>query len=166
LLVINYINLIILVNNGGDRLKLSTRARYGTRALLDLALHWGNEPVQLKDIANRQNISLHYLEHLITPLVGAGIIRSTRGVRGGVQLIRHPREIKLSEVIQLLEGSITPAECIENPESCPRYNLCVTRDVWSEMKKAMDGVLESTTLQDLVERQKKKEQREGVMYYV
>ena len=147
-------------------MKLSTRARYGTRALLDLALHWSNEPIQLKDIALRQNISLHYLEHLIAPLVGAGIIRSTRGVRGGVQLISHPREIKLSEVIQLLEGSIAPAECVENPESCPRSSLCTTRDIWSEMKKAMDGVLESTTLQDLVERQKKKEQREGTMYYV
>ena len=164
--IIYYIYLISLVNNGGDKVKLSTRARYGTRALLDLALHWGNEPVQLKDIALRQNISLHYLEHLIAPLVGAGILRSTRGVRGGVQLIRHPRETKLSEIIQLLEGSITPAECVENPESCPRSSLCTTRDVWSDMKKAMDEVLESTTLQDLVERQRKKEQHEDVMYYV
>ena len=147
-------------------MKLSTRTRYGTRALLDLALHWGKESVQLKDIALRQDISLHYLEHLIAPLVGAGIIRSTRGARGGVQLIRHPREIRLSEVVQLLEGSITPAECIGNPKSCPRSDLCATRDVWSEMKKAMDAILESTTLQDLAERQKKKEQPEKAMYYV
>ena len=147
-------------------MKLSTRTRYGTRALLDLALHWGKESVQLKDIALRQDISLHYLEHLIAPLVGAGIIRSTRGARGGVQLIRHPREIRLSEVVQLLEGSITPAECIGNPKSCPRSDLCVTRDVWAEMKKAMDAILESTTLQDLAERQKKKEQPEKAMYYV
>ena len=147
-------------------MKLSTRARYGTRALLDLALHQSNEPVQLKDIALRQNISLHYLEHLISPLIGDGIIRSTRGARGGVQLSKPPREIKLSEMIQLLEGSIAPAECINNPESCSRSDLCAARDVWSDMKKAMDGVLESTTLQDLVERQKKKEQSEQAMYYV
>lgn len=147
-------------------MKLSTRARYGTRALLDLATHGEMELVQLKDIALRQDISLNYLEHLIAPLVGAGIIKSTRGARGGVQLMRHPRDIKLSEVIQLLEGSITPVECVSNPETCPRSNTCPTRDLWGDMKKAMDGILESTTLQNLVERQAKKEQAEQAMYYV
>ena len=147
-------------------MKLSTRGRYGTMALLDLALHWGEEPVPLKDIARRQNISLPYLEHLIAPLIGVGIVGSTRGARGGVQLARPPREVKLSEVIPLLEGSTTPVECLNNPGSCPRYDLCVTRDIWAEMKKAMDGVLESTTLQDLVERQKEKEQSAEAMYYI
>jgi len=147
-------------------MKLSTRGQYGTRALLDLALHWGEGPVQLKDIAQRQNISVHYLEHLITPLIGAGMVRSTRGARGGVCLVRPPQEIRLSEVIQLLEGSIAPTECINNPETCPRSDLCVPRDIWSELKKAMDGVLESTTLQDLVERQRRKEQSEEAMYYI
>jgi len=146
--------------------KLSTRAKYGARALLDLALHSNQEPVPLKDIARRQSISLHYLEHLITPLVAAGIMASTRGAKGGVHLARPPQEVKLSEVIQLLEGSITPVECIDNPESCPRYDTCVTRDIWDEMKKAIDRVLESTTLQDLVERQKKKEKSTEVMYYI
>ena len=146
-------------------MKLSTRARYGTRALLDLARHQGNEPVQLKDIASRQNISLHYLEHIITPLVGAGIVRSTRGVRGGVRLTRHPQEIKLSEVVQLLEGVMTPVECVTSPESCSRSDLCVTREVWGEMKKAMDETLDSLTLQDLVERQKKAEQSAKAMHY-
>ena len=147
-------------------MKLSTRGRYGTKALLDLALHWSNEPVPLKDVARRQNISLHYLEHLITPLIAAGIVGSTRGARGGVQLVRPPHEVKLSEVIQLLEGSTALVECIDNPESCSRYDLCVTRDIWDKMKKAIDGVLESTTLQDLVERQKKKEQSTKAMYYI
>ena len=147
-------------------MKVSTRARYGSRALLDLALHWGNEPVTLKEIAHRQDISLHYLEHLISPLVGAGIVRSTRGARGGVQLAKPPQNIKLSEVIQLLEGSTTPVECIDNPESCPRYELCVTRDIWDEIKKAIDGVLESITLQDLVERHKKKEKSTEAMFYI
>ena len=71
-------------------MKLSTRSRYGTRALLDLALNGGGGPAQLKDIARRQDISLHYLEHIITPLVGAGIIRSWRGVGGGLRLARKP----------------------------------------------------------------------------
>jgi len=143
-------------------LKLSTRTRYGTRALLDLARHQGDKLVQLKDIARRQNISLHYLEHIIAPLVGAGIVRSTRGARGGLQLTRRPGEIKLSEVVQLLEGTITPVDCVIDPESCNRSDLCVTREVWGEMKKAIDNTLKAITLQDLVEREKGKEQSVGV----
>ncbi len=146
--------------------KLSTKGQYGTRALLDLALHPGREPVLLKDIAQRQQISLRYLEHLITPLIAAGIVMSTRGPRGGVSLAKPPEEIRLSEVIQLLEGSMAPVECVNNPRLCSRSASCVTRDVWSELKKAMDGVLESTTLQNLVERQKKKEPPEKTMYYI
>jgi Rrf2 family protein len=137
-------------------MKLSTRARYGTRALLDLALHSSQEPVLLKDIARREEISLPYLEHLITPLIAAGIVRSTRGARGGVSLLKDPREIKLSEVIQFLEGSIAPVECVSHPKICPRSDFCATRDIWSEMKEAMNGVLETTTLHDLVELQRQK----------
>ena len=147
-------------------MKLSTRGRYGTRALLELALHYGEGPVPLKDIARSQQISLQYLEHIITPLVAAGIIRSTPGARGGVWLARPPQEVKLSGVIGLLEGSMAPVECVNNPEICDRSELCVTRDIWSELKKVINGVLESTTLQDLVERQKGKEQPEEVMYHI
>jgi len=147
-------------------MKLSTRGRYGTRALLDLALHQGEGPVLLKDIAQRQQISLRYLEHLITPLIAGGIVRSMRGARGGVSLARPPEEIRLSEVVQFLEGSITPVECVNNPRICTRSELCVTRDIWGELKKAMNGVLEGITLQDLVERQKRKEQPKELMYYI
>jgi Rrf2 family cysteine metabolism transcriptional repressor len=147
-------------------MKLSTKGQYGTRALLDLALHQEEEPVLLKDIARRQQISLQYLEHLISPLVAGGILRSTRGARGGVSLARPPDDIRLSEVIQLLEGSIAPVECVNNPGMCARSELCVTRDIWGELKQAIDTVLDSTTLQDLVERQKRKEQPEAVMYYI
>ncbi|MBA7482313.1 HTH-type transcriptional regulator CymR [subsurface metagenome] len=147
-------------------MKLSTRGRYGTRALLELALHQGGGPVPLKDIAQRQQISLQYLEHLITPLIAAGIVLSTRGPRGGVSLAKPPEAVRLSEIIQLLEGSIAPVECVNNPGICVRSKLCVTRDIWGELKKVMNGVLESITLQDLVERQKRKEQPEGVMYHI
>ena len=147
-------------------MKLSTRGRYGTRALLELALHHKAGPVPLKNIAQSQQIPLQYLEHLITPLVAAGIIRSTRGARGGVWLAKPPQEIKLSEVIRLLEGSIALVDCVSDPKSCPRSDFCVTRDVWGELKKVMDGILESITLQDLVERQKRKEQSEEVMYHI
>ena len=147
-------------------MKLSTRGRYATRALLDLAFNQGNGPTVLKDIARRQQISLRYLEHLITPLVAVGIVRSSRGPRGGVSLAKLPEEIKLSEVIQILEGSIAPVECVDNPGTCSRSAVCATRDIWAELKKAMNAVLESTTLQDLVERQKRKGQPEEDMYYI
>ena len=94
-------------------MKLSTRGRYGTRALIDIALHQEEQPIPLKDIARRQQFSLTYLEQLVGYLIGDGIIRSTRGAGGGVSLARPPAEIKLSEVISSLEGSLaavsTPA---------------------------------------------------------
>jgi len=148
-------------------MKLSTRGRYGTRVLLDLALHGGDGPIQLKDIAQREQISLLYLEHLVGPLKAAGLVRSTRGPRGGVRLAKSPSEIKLSEVIGLLEGSIAPVDCVNSPKACPRSGFCITRDVWGELKEAMDGVLESVTLQDLIARRRRKEQLAvGMMYYI
>jgi Rrf2 family protein len=147
-------------------MKLSTKGRYATRALLDLALHHDEEPVLLKDIAQRQEISLPYLEHLVTPLIAGGIVRSTRGAKGGISLAKPPEEIKLVEIIQLLEGPITPVECVTNPKTCSRSASCVTRDIWGELKRAINGVLESTTLQGLVERQKRKGQSATTMYHI
>ena len=137
-------------------MKLSTRARYGTRVLLELALRWGEGPVLLKDIAQTQEVPLPYLQQLIRPLVKTGIIKTTRGIRGGISLLKPPNEVRLSEVVQLLEGSIAPVACVNNPKLYPRSDLCVTHDIWVEVKKAMDGVLKSTTFEDLVERQKEK----------
>jgi Rrf2 family transcriptional regulator, cysteine metabolism repressor len=146
--------------------KLSTRTRYGTRALLELALHGGREPVSLKDIAGKQQISLPYLEQLIAPLIAGGIIRSTKGPKGGITLARKPGDIKLSEITHLLEGSVAPVECIDNPEVCKRAEFCATRDIWGELKDVMDHYLEATTLQDLVEKQKSKGSKEQSMYYI
>jgi Rrf2 family cysteine metabolism transcriptional repressor len=136
-------------------MRLSTKGRYGTRALLDLALHYEEGPIPLKDIAQSQQISLQYLDHIVTPLVVSGIIRSRPGARGGIWLAKHPQEIKLSEVIELLEGSVTLVECVNDPECCSRSKSCVTRDIWRELKNVINRVLESMTLQDLVERQKR-----------
>ena len=144
-------------------MKLSTRGRYGTRAMLDIALHQSDGPVPLKDIAHREDVSLSYLEHIIAPLSAAGLVQSTRGPHGGVMLVRPPEGIRLSDVIRVLEGSVAPVECVDHPSTCKRSGLCVTRDVWTEMKKAIEGVLESTTLQDLMKRQKTREQP---MYYI
>jgi len=139
-------------------MKLSTKARYATRALLDLACHREAGMVPLKDIARRQGISLHYLEHLIAPLVIGGIVRSRRGPTGGIRLAKAPREIRLIKVINLVEGSLVPVECVDNPAICPRSRRCATREVWAELGRALNEVLESKTLQDLVESQQRKEQ--------
>src|SRR4030043_81117 len=101
-------------------MKISTRGRYGIRALLDLAMRWGQGPGQLKDIAQNQEVSLQYLEHLMRPLIVAGLVRSMRGAHGGVWLAKPPAEIKLSEVINVLVGSIAPVGCVDDPAICDR----------------------------------------------
>ena len=147
-------------------MKLSTKGQYGTRAMVELALHYGEGPILLKDIAKRQQISGRYLEHLIVSLKVAGLVKSMRGARGGFSLAKPPSQIRLSEIIQIVEGSISIVECVDDPKLCSRADLCVTRDIWAEMKKAMNGVLESTTLQDLVERQREKQKPEAGSYYI
>jgi Rrf2 family cysteine metabolism transcriptional repressor len=149
-------------------MKLSTRSRYGTRALIDIAINSNGRPVLLRDVARRQEISTMYLEHLITPLISAGIVRSTRGAKGGVWIARDLKEVRLTEVIQLLEGSLAPVECVDDPKYCRRYEACVTREVWTELKRVMTGVLGGTTLEELVDRQKRKleEVPTASMYYI
>jgi Rrf2 family cysteine metabolism transcriptional repressor len=137
-------------------MRFSTKGRYGTMAMLDLSLHYGEGPVLVKDIARRQSISERYLEHLLISLKVAGMVRSNRGTRGGFTLAKPPSQIKLNEIIRATEGSMAPAECVDNPEAYPQAALCAVYDVWSEVKTAIDSVLESITLQDLLERQKKK----------
>jgi Rrf2 family protein len=102
----------------------------------------------------------------MTPLIAAGLVRSVRGPKGGVLLAKPPEKIMLSEIIQLLEGSIAPVDCVDNPKLCPRSGLCVTRDIWDEVKKAMEGVLETTTLQNMIERQQRKNALKQEMYYI
>ena len=147
-------------------MKVSSRGRYGTRLLLDIALHRKEEPVLLKDIAQRQNLPLSYLEHLIAPLIAGGIIRSTRGAKGGMSLAKPPAEIKLSQVINILEGSMAPVECLNRTDVCDRVQTCATRDLWGEVKLAIDSVLEANTLEDLVEKQRRKDKQPEAMYYI
>ena len=139
-------------------MKLSTKGRYATRAMLDLALHFGEGPILVKDISRRQEFSDRYLEQILTPLKAAGLVRVVRGARGGFTLARPPSDIRLIEIIQIVEGSTAPVDCVDDAKICSRSDFCVTREVWAEMKKATDTVLESITLQDLLERQKEQEQ--------
>ncbi len=134
-------------------MKLSTRGRYAVRAMLDLALQSGDGPTLIKDISERQQISRLYLEQLFTRLKAAGLVRSVRGPRGGFMLTRPPREIRFSDIVQVMEGSMAPVECVDDARFCSRADSCVTRRVWAEVKEAIDRVLTATTLEDLVERQ-------------
>ena len=137
-------------------MKLSTRGRYGTRAMLDLAMHNGERIVLLKDIAKRQDISERYLENIMRILVSNGLVTSIQGRSGGFNLAKEPGDIKLSQIIQAVEGSISPVSCVDNPKSCKRTKACVTREIWGKLKKAMFDVLDSITLEDMVKMQKDK----------
>lgn len=135
-------------------MKLSTRTRYGIRAVLELAENYGNGPLRLKIIAQRQEISVKYLEQLMAVLRSAGFVRSIRGSKGGYLLAKAPMEIKLSDVFYCLEGPVVMSECVENESYCTRTNDCVARQIWTEVQNAIMGVLQSITLQNLVDRAK------------
>ncbi len=135
-------------------MRLSTKGRYGARLMLELALYYGKGPVLLKDIAKREEISEGYLEHLLPPLKAAGLVNSSRGAHGGYTLAKTPSEITLREVVQALEGPLSPAECVHTPNVCQRVRSCVTRDIWKKLGEKISQTLESVTLKDMVEMQK------------
>ncbi len=136
-------------------MKLSTRTRYGIRAILELAEYYGNGPLQLRVIAHDQGVSVKYLEQLMAMLKAAGIVRSIRGSKGGYILAKQPGQVKVSECFQCLEGSVITTECVEDESFCERTNDCIARQVWTEVQNAVMGVLQSITLQNLVDRAKK-----------
>jgi len=147
-------------------MRLSTKGRYGVRAMADLALCYGQGPILLKDIAKRQEVSKKYLESIITSLKIAGLVKSIRGPHGGYILAKPPAQIKLSQIIKVLEGSLAPVECVDDPECCSRAKVCSIIGVWREIKRAMDEVLESISLKDLVEQQRKEEQDKNAIYNI
>jgi len=133
-------------------MKLSTRSRYGTRLLLDMAQHYNQGPIQLGEIARRQGISVKYLEQIIIPLKKARFIDTVRGPKGGHLLARPPAEITVAEIVTLLEDGVSLVECTERAEICGRADTCPTRPIWKEASQAMINALKSITLADLVEK--------------
>jgi Rrf2 family protein len=131
-------------------MRLSTRSRYGTRMVLDLARRFDEGPVRIGDIAEREGISVKYLEQLIIPLKQANFIKSVRGPKGGHMLSRSPETITVGEVVKVLEGGTNLTVCVENPDKCERSPDCVTRDVWEAASKAMYDKLNSMTLAGLL----------------
>ena len=137
-------------------MKLSTRGRYSTRLMMELALRFGKGPVLLKDISSSQDISLKYLGQLIIPLKIAGLIKSTRGSHGGYFLSRSPDKISLSEVVSSVEGPIAFSECVDSPDICCRSKTCVAREVWEKTSRQFNETLGSITLADMLKRQEAK----------
>lgn len=130
-------------------MKLSTKGRYGVKAMVDLAIHYGEAPVSIKSISERQNISEYYLEQLFTPLRKSELIKSIRGAQGGYVLSKSPKEISVAEIVRVLEGPIEISECIDG-SACSNIDCCATRLLWGKIKRSIDSVMESTTLEDIV----------------
>ncbi len=139
-------------------IRISTKGRYGARFMLELAMHFGDGPILLKDIARRQDISEGYLQHIVDALKGANLVISSRVGHGGYILSKPPDQITLREILSTLEGSINLVECIDNPDVCDRSPNCTTRDVWGEVSDNFSQSLESISLTKIVAMNKNKEQ--------
>ena len=135
-------------------MRISTRGRYGTRMMLDLAAHHDQGPTPLREIAKRQDLSVKYLEQLIIPLKAAGFIRSVRGARGGYTLARNPEKISVGQIIETLEGGLSLVDCVTDPEICERENGCITRDIWLQMSERLMQELSSLSLRDVLDGKK------------
>jgi Rrf2 family protein len=137
-------------------MKLSTKGRYGLRLMIDLAAHYGEGPVLLREIAKREEISEKYLSNLVNPLKSRGLVEATRGVHGGYVLGKSPAEITMREIVEVLEGPLCLVDCVEKPSACNRVPVCVARDLWSEVSRGMSQILGKYTLAEMVVRQKAK----------
>ncbi len=139
-------------------IRLSTKGRYGTRLMLNLAQHYGNgnEAIILKNVSDEEDISIRYLEQIIIPLKINKLVKSIRGAGGGYTLARHPSKIKLIEILQALEGSCCLVECVEDSDFCARMPICAAHEVWKEATDLLKNYFESMTIQDLIEIANKK----------
>ncbi len=139
-------------------IKLSTKGRYGTRLMLNLALHYkeGNEAVVLKSISEEEDLSIRYLEQIIIPLKLNKLVKSVRGAGGGYTLARDPSKINLCQIIEVLEGSCTLVDCVDDPEFCDRATECATHEIWKEASMLLKNYFENKTLQDLIKIAEKK----------
>ncbi len=135
-------------------MKVSMKGDYGVRALVELAHRYGEGQVQSATIASAQSIPEPYLDQLLTTLRRAGFIRSVRGPQGGHSLIRDPHDLRLSEVVAALEGSLAPIACLDDPEGCPKTSSCSLRPVWQEIEAATLRVLDNITIADLADRER------------
>jgi Rrf2 family protein len=133
---------------------VSMKGDYGIRALTELALRYGEGPIQSSAIAARQGVPEPYLDQLLTALRRAGFIRSVRGPQGGHALVKDPREVRLSDVLVALEGSLAPISCLDDPAGCPKADRCGLQEVWERVYAAITEILDSITIADLAEKER------------
>jgi Rrf2 family iron-sulfur cluster assembly transcriptional regulator len=154
-------------------MRLSTKSRYGVRAVFDIAYHGGGAGAQIKDIARRQVISPRYLEQIFQKLRDAGILISKRGPMGGYSLAKSPEEIKVGDIIRVTEGGLDPVFCVQPKKSgkvCDHIAECVTRPIWKEAGERFEDFFDSITIQDLCRKAEilgiQREYSQGVKYYI
>jgi Rrf2 family protein len=139
-------------------IRLSTKGRYGTRLMINLAHHYNNkkESVILKLVSEEEDISIRYLEQIIIPLKIARLVKSIRGAGGGYLLARPPSDIKLREILSSLEGSCCLVECVEDDDYCDKIKSCAAYDIWKNASHLLKNYFENTTLEDLLAISRKK----------
>lgn len=136
-------------------MKISTKGRYALRLMLDIGLYCDEAPVRMKDVAARQEISIKYLEQIVSVLVKAGYLKSIRGPQGGYRLMKPAGEYTVGMILRLTEGSLAPVECLEGEvNDCERAESCVTLRLWKELNQAIKSVVDKYTLEDLMDWQK------------
>ncbi len=128
---------------------LSTKGRYGLKAVFELSLTYGDGPIPLKRISDKYSISENYLEQLFGKLKKAGYIKSTRGAQGGYSLAMEPKNITVGMILRTLEGEITASDCI-NKEVCSRESICATRVIWEKIEMSINNVIDNITLLDMI----------------
>ena len=137
-------------------MKLSTKGRYGLRAMMELALKYGSSPVLMSTISKSQGISPKYLHSLMTSIKSAGLIKAVRGTGGGYTLARDPAEIRLDEILRATEGPFSLINCIADEKTCGRSRKCAARDLWKDLGQMIEQRLASVTLAEMVSRQAEK----------
>lgn len=133
-------------------MKLSTRTRYATRAILEIAKRRGDCCVSVREISEKQNISFKYLERLMSKLKQNQLVKSYRGTDGGYILAKLPEEIRLIDIYESTEGAISPVGCVLNKEKCSKSDNCVTCEIWIRMKNVIEDFLSNITIQDLMDK--------------
>ena len=128
---------------------ISTKGRYAMRLMIDIANHENGGPVSLKEVANREDMPVKYLEQLVRSLTRDGILRSVRGQRGGYLLARDASDISAGDVLRCVEGSIAPVSCLSQQAVCPRKDVCTTFSFWQGLDAVIDSYVDSVTLEQL-----------------
>lgn len=145
-------------------MKISTRGKYGLRAMLDLAVHWGSDTVPLSSIAERQNISINYLEQVFSILRKAGLVKSIKGAQGGYFLGKPASQITVGEILRTLEGDLRIAG--EDAAKGNNYEYCIRLNVWDRIEESIKEILDSLTLEDLVKEYDKLNDKMAYMFYI